>query len=175
MNGSFSRIRLENCRFHEGQGEASQKLLIVAWKPGKFSLKMAASQEEVKRVRDMSYQAHETIYKLLRPDIPGRNTSSRKQWSLWPLDQKLHLHPQATESFHGGHVGGLKQWKVLHENRLLFSRGEENELFLPSDNDVTRKCSILGLFLAWKSAERRILCLNFVPFHDCLLSVWVIL
>ena len=34
---------------------------------------MAASEEEVKRVRDMSYPAHETIYKLLRPDVPGRD------------------------------------------------------------------------------------------------------
>ena len=34
---------------------------------------MAASQDEAKRVQDMSYQAHETIYKLLRPDVPGRD------------------------------------------------------------------------------------------------------
>ena len=84
------------------------------------------------------------------------------------LDQKLHLHPQATEHFHGGHVGGLKQWQVLHENRSCFI-GERKCIVFALQNggkDVTWKCSILilCLLLAWKSAEWRIICLNVLLF-----------
>ena len=54
-----------------------------------------------------------------------------------PLDQKLNLHPQATEGFHGGHVGGLKQFCM--EIDLISQWRQKCIVFAlqHGDNDVT--------------------------------------